>query len=156
MDAPSAVLQRAGRAEVDVHWKIAEEGDAASGAEALEHRVEKLGVGADRIARAAEDALVIELQHRARGQTGGGGSVALHRIGDQDRIVPASLHRESARDHRPARQPSKRRVHRLVHGHDDGVDGALRENFVEVAEHEKAGARPARSTAKGQLRDSGR
>lgn len=97
--------------------------------------VEEGGVGADGVGRLAKDSLVPEVVHETRGESGGRCLIPLHRVGDEDRIAPAQLHRVAARDLRPAGHPAKRRVHGLVHRHDDGVDVAGGEEEVEVGEH---------------------
>jgi hypothetical protein len=61
--------------------------------------------------------------------------VALHRIGDQDRIASGQFDGVAARDFRAARDPAKRWMQRLVHRHDERVELALAHEPVQVGEH---------------------
>ena len=86
-DAPAVRLQPFGDAEVEGEREIADDGDRGCGAELAQHDVEELGIRGDAVRRGLEDRVVAEIVDEARGQPGRRGFVALHRIGDQDRIA---------------------------------------------------------------------
>jgi hypothetical protein len=109
-----------------MHGDVAEERDPLAGAELAQHVRVEVFVVVD--ARA-------ELVREVHVQPGGQRLLALHRIGDEQRCPSGHLDRIAARDLRPARQPSKRGVHGLVHRNDYRVDAARVHQDVEIVKH---------------------
>jgi hypothetical protein len=122
-------------AEVQLQRKVAEERDRLAGADFAEDVREELGVRGARIGGRAEDPLVVELAREPHLEPRRRRLLALHRIRHEQRLAIDELDRIPARHLRAAREPPKRRMHGLVHRHDQHFDRALAHEGVEIAEH---------------------
>ncbi|HEY2324537.1 MAG TPA: hypothetical protein VGJ82_16880 [Thermoanaerobaculia bacterium] len=113
----AAALQLFDDAEVEVYRDVAEEGDGA--VYLAQHLVMKPRVGEG-------ERFGAFVGHEHDREAALLRFAALHAVREEHRLGAELFDRVPARDLRAARQPAKRRVHRLVHRHDHRADPARR------------------------------